>query len=74
MYPLYHRKPYHDRLGIIDRMEDIFSKAMIPEDGEIIQQSEMVTKYYRVKHCDDGSIFYEPITKEEALKHDTKES
>ena len=47
---------------------------MIPEDGEIIQQSEMVTKYYRVKHCDDGSIFYEPITKEEALKNDTKES
>ncbi len=73
MYPMYHRKPYHDRFGIIDRMEDMFNRAMIPADGEIIQQSEMVTKYYRVRYEEDGTIKYEPITKEEALKNDTKE-
>jgi len=55
-------------------MEDLWDRALLPSDGQILAQSEMVTKYYRVKYDDDGSIHYLPITKEEAMKsNDTKD-
>jgi hypothetical protein len=37
---------------------------MIPEDGTIIVQRELVEKKYRVKHESDGSIKYIPFTEE----------
>jgi hypothetical protein len=40
---------------------------MIPADGQIVMQSEMVTKYYKVSYEEDGSIKYNPITKDEAM-------
>jgi len=58
----------------LDRMEDLWDRALLPQDGQILAQSEMVTKYYRVKYDDDGSIHYLPITKEEAMKsNDSKD-
>ena len=60
--------------SFFDRMEDLWDRALLPHDGQIIAQSEMVTKYYRVKYDEDGSIHYLPITKEEAMKsNDTKD-
>lgn len=56
----------------LDRMEDLWDRALLPQDGEIWVQSEMVTNYYRVKYNDDGSIHYLPITKEEAMKSESK--
>lgn len=44
---------------------DAYQQSMIPEDGAIITKTEMVTKKYRVKHGEDGSIKYVPITIEE---------
>ena len=41
---------------------EAYKQSMIPEDGTIIVQRELVEKKYRVKHESDGSIKYIPFT------------
>lgn len=43
---------------------EAYKQSMIPEDGTIIVQRELVEKKYRVKHENDGSIKYIPFTEE----------
>ena len=43
---------------------EAYKQAMIPADGTIIVQRELVEKKYRVKHESDGSIKYIPFTEE----------
>ena len=43
---------------------EAYKQSMIPEDGTIIVQRELVEKKYRVKHESDGSIKYIPFTEE----------
>ena len=43
---------------------EAYKQSMIPEDGTIIVQRELVEKKYRVKHESDGSIKYLPFTEE----------
>ena len=43
---------------------EAYKQSMIPEDGTIIVQREMVEKKYRVKHEGDGTVKYIPITEE----------
>ena len=43
---------------------EAYKQTMIPEDGTIIVQRELVEKKYRVKHESDGSIKYIPFTEE----------
>ena len=43
---------------------ETYKQSMIPEDGTIIVQRELVEKKYRVKHESDGSIKYIPFTEE----------
>lgn len=50
----------------IDRFQDEWNQAMLPYDGQVVSYSQLVTKYYKAKHEDDGTITYNPITKEEA--------
>ncbi len=38
--------------------------ACIPEDGEIITRSRMVTERFKVEYKDDGTIVYNPITED----------
>ena len=52
---------------LLDRYQDAWNQAMLPADGQIVMQSEMVTKYYKVTYEEDGSIKYNPITKDEAM-------
>ena len=52
--------------------EDAWTHALLPDDGQIIRKSHYVTQYYRVSHEEDGTIKYNPITKEEA-KNDSEE-
>jgi hypothetical protein len=52
---------------LLDRYQDAWNQAMLPADGQILAKSEMVTKYYKVSHEEDGTIKYNPITKEEAM-------
>lgn len=52
---------------LLDRYQDAWNQAMLPADGQIVMQSEMVTKYYKVSYEEDGSIKYNPITKDEAM-------
>ena len=43
---------------------EAYKQSMIPEDGTIIVQRELVEKKYRVKHDSHGSIKYIPFTEE----------
>ncbi len=43
---------------------EAYKQSMIPEDGTIIVQRELVEKKYRVKHESDGTVKYIPITEE----------
>ena len=43
---------------------EAYKQSMIPEDGTIIVQRELVEKKYRVQHESDGSIKYIPFTEE----------
>ena len=43
---------------------EAYKQSMIPEDGTIIVQRELVEKKYRGKHESDGSIKYIPFTEE----------
>ena len=52
---------------LLDRYQDASNQAMLPAYGQIVMQSEMVTKYYKVSYEKDGSIKYNPITKDEAM-------
>lgn len=52
---------------LLDRYQDAWNQAMLPADGQIVMQSEMVTKYYKVSYEEDGSIKYNLITKDEAM-------
>jgi len=45
---------------------------MLPYDGQVVSYSQLVTKYYKAKHEEDGTITYKPITSEEA-KNDSEE-
>ena len=43
---------------------EAYKQSMIPEDGTIIVQRELVEKKYRVKHESDGTVKYIQITEE----------
>ena len=43
---------------------EAYKQSMIPEDGTIIVQRELVEKKYRVRHESDGAIKYIPFTEE----------
>ena len=43
---------------------EAYKQSMIPEDGTIIVQRELVEKKYRVKHERDGTVKYIPFTEE----------
>ena len=43
---------------------EAYKQAMIPADGTIIVQRELVEKKYRVKHESDGTVKMVPITEE----------
>ena len=45
---------------------------MLPADGQIIRQSELVTKYYQVKYDEDGTIRYVPMSEKEVKKLEGK--
>ena len=49
---------------------EAYKQSMIPEDGTIIVQREMVEKKYRVKHEGDGTVKYIPITEEVVSESD----
>jgi len=46
---------------------EAYKQAMIPEDGTIIVQRELVERKYRVKHESDGTVKMVPITEEEVI-------
>ena len=53
-------------------IEDAWTQALLPEHDQIVRKSHYVTQYYRVSHEEDGTIKYNPITREEA-KNDSDE-
>ena len=52
--------------------EAAWTQALLPEHDQIVRTSHYVTQYYRVSHEEDGTIKYNPITREEA-KNDSQE-
>ena len=53
--------------------EDAWTQALLPVHNQIVRKSHYVTQYYRVSHEEDGTIKYNPITREEAKAHDSQE-
>ncbi len=54
----------------IDRLFDDFKMAQLPEDGQIIERSRIVTERFKAVHQDNGEIRLIPITEE---KDETKD-
>ena len=54
-------------------IDDAWTQALLPEHNQIVRKSHYVTQYYRVSHEEDGTIKYNPITREEAKAHDSQE-
>jgi len=58
--------------SMIDDFFNDWKQAMLPADGQIIRQSELVTKYYQVRYEKDGTIKYVPMTEKEVKKLEGK--
>jgi len=59
--PVWNRSMSH-----FDRLMDDMRIAQLPEDGQIIERTRMVTERFKVSHMEDGAIHLIPITEEVA--------
>ena len=62
-------RPMHSMIdSLFDQHAMSFNRmvklACLPEDGEIITRSRMVTERFKVEYKDDGTIVYNPITED----------